>query len=155
MSIKLENINFEDLDEVKELFFQNEKNVCSNDYSEAQRKVWSASIENKQRWLEAVNEQYFIIAKLETVIVGFGSLKEDNYIDFLYVHKDYQRHGIGTLIFEKLETQAKHKNQKLLFSEVSITAKPFFENKGFKIIKKQLILRQQIELINYKMGKQL
>jgi putative acetyltransferase len=39
----------------------------------------------------------------------------------------------------------------LIFSEVSITAKPFFEKWGFRTITQQTIVRKDIELKNFKM----
>lgn len=42
-----------------------------------------------------------------------------------------------------------------IFSEVSITAKPFFEKQRFIVLSEQTILRKGVELTNYKMEKRL
>ena len=40
-------------------------------------------------------------------IVGYGTLKEGNYIDLFYTPKDFQRQSIATQILSKLESKAK------------------------------------------------
>ena len=38
-----------------------------------------------------------------------------------------------------------------IVSNVSITARPFFEKHGFRVLKKQTVRIDDVELINYKM----
>lgn len=42
-----------------------------------------------------------------------------------------------------------------IFAEVSITARPFFEKHGFTVIEKQKVSIRGIELVNFKMEKEL
>ncbi|WP_394676258.1 GNAT family N-acetyltransferase [uncultured Sphingobacterium sp.] len=78
-----------------------------------------------------------------------------DYIDVLYVHKDFQRQGIAQKLYNALETEAtKHKNT-FLTADVSKTAKPFFEANGFKVIAEQIQIRTEIEIPNYNMKKDL
>lgn len=42
-----------------------------------------------------------------------------------------------------------------LTADVSITARPFFEKVGFRIVNRQTVVKQDIELMNYKMTRQL
>ena len=69
-------------------------NVCSNDYTHEQQRIWAATAENEERWTNALNDQYFVVAEREQHITGFASLANDDYFDFLYVHKDCQRQGL-------------------------------------------------------------
>ena len=48
-------------------------------------------------------------------------------------------------------TRAKSSNIDRIFSEVSITARPFFEKQGFAVLAEQKIVRNGIELTNFKM----
>ena len=45
--------------------------------------------------------------------------------------------------------------QTVLTSDVSKTARPFFEKVGFEVIKKQTVVRQGVELTNFKMKKKI
>ena len=83
------------------------------------------------------------------MIVGFGDMDRTGYLDRLYVHAKYQGVGIGSSICDLLE---KYVNEKIV-THSSITAKTFFEKRGYKVVKKQQINRQGIILVNYVMEK--
>lgn len=144
-----------DLPAIQNLFVETIKSVCIADYNEEQIKVWVSSVDNKPRWDDIMSNQVILIAQIDNKIVGFSSLKNGKYIDLLYVHKDYQGQGIAFKLYLAIEEQAIQFNQKELISDVSKTAKPFFEKIGFVVVKEQNVLRQNIELTNFKMAKQL
>lgn len=144
-----------DLAELKVLFVETIKIICSVDYDNQQIDAWASGVENAQRWDDVMSKQLVLVAQHENLIVGFATLDNGNYLDFLYVHKDYQRKGIAQLLLNKIEEEARRLKQYVLTSDVSKTAKPFFERMGFKILKEQINVRQGVELVNYKMTKQL
>lgn len=144
-----------DLKEMQELYIETIKHVCKNDYNPAQIEAWISGVNNTERWLEVIKTQFVLLAIIENKIAGFGTLKDSNYIDFFYIHKDFQRLGIADKILTELETEAKSHHSKTITSDISITAKPFFEKKGFVAKAKQRNIRLGIELINYKMEKHL
>lgn len=115
--------------------------------------MWVSGIENTERWNNNLSDQYLLVAEFKNEIIGFISLKDGFYIDFLYVHKDYQSKGIAKKLYMEIEEKAISEKQLSLMAYVSITAKPFFEKIGFKIIKKQHVKLKGIELTNYKMEK--
>lgn len=82
------------------------------------------------------------------VIVGFGDIDNTGYLDRLFVHKDYQGQGIATALCNKLECSFD-----IITTHASITAKPFFESRGYKVIKEQQVERQGTFLTNYVMEK--
>lgn len=142
-----------DLKEMQELSIETIKSVCQKDYNPKQIEVWISGVKNTERWIDVINTQFVLLAIIENKIVGYGTLKDGNYIDFFYVHKDFQRQGIADKILSELEIEAKKSNSKIITSDISITAKPFFEKKGFIVIKEQRIEKLGVELINYKMQK--
>lgn len=144
----------EDLVEMKQLYVNTIHSVCKNQYNESQLIAWSSSSQNDQRWQEMISTQYVLIAEINNQIVGFASLKEGNYIDFFYVHKDFQRRGIANELLSRIESEAKSYNTQVLTSDVSMTAKTFFEKNGFVVVKEQENIRKDVVLINYKMKKE-
>jgi putative acetyltransferase len=143
----------EDLAELQFIFVETIKSVCKTDYNSEQIEVWTYSIKNKERWNEIIINQLVLVAQIENKIVGFTSLAHGNYIDLLYVHKDYQKQGIAYKLYTSIEDVAKQQGQTTLKSDVSKTAKPFFEKVGFEVINEQIVIRQGIELTNFKMTK--
>ncbi len=145
----------EDLKTLQSLFVGTITAVCQNDYSPEQIKAWTASVENTQRWSDLLNDQWVLIAQMNATIIGFASLKEGAYVDFFYIHKDFQGQGVAKRLYNEIEKEAIHQGTKTIGSDVSITAKPFFESRGFVAIKKQDNLVRGVVLVNYKMTKQL
>lgn len=139
---------------MKQLFVDTIHSVCKDQYNESQLSAWSSSSQNDQRWQELISTQYVLIAELNDKIVGFASLKDGNYIDFFYVHKDFQRKGIAKELLLRIESEAASYGTLVLTSDVSMTAKPFFEKNGFLVVKVQENLRKDVVLINYKMMKE-
>lgn len=144
-----------DLSEMIQLFQDTIMTVCKADYNTDQLNAWKSGAENRERWDSVIREQYIIIAEAENKIAGFCTLDQGNYIDLLFVHKDYQHQGIASQLYKPIEKEAFRQNQKFITANVSKTAKPFFESKGFKVIQEQTVTVKGIELTNYKMEKHL
>jgi putative acetyltransferase len=143
-----------DIDEILKLFYDTVTNVCEADYNHEQIKVWASSASQKQKWLNRISKQYFIVAEHDGKIVGFGSIEKGEYLDLLYVHMDYIRQGIATMLLMELEKESDKHHKACISADVSITAKPFFEKHGFKVIQQQTKLFNNVEITNYKMIKE-
>ncbi len=153
MKIKDIQIRPAEIPDLLNLFADTVANVCSSDYNKDQVRVWISSGKNTGRWKEKIEMQYFLVALFNGLIVGFGSLENENKIDVLYVHKDYQRHGIANKLFDELEKEAILKGSEKIKSDISITALPFFKKRGFSILNEQVLNLDGVEITNYKMKK--
>ena len=86
-------------------------------------------------------------------MVGFADLEADGHLDCMYVHADYQRRGVASRLLSEVEAAGKAQGLNRLYSEVSITARPFFERRGFRVIAPQLVTARGQEFLNYRMEK--
>ncbi|WP_278381417.1 GNAT family N-acetyltransferase [Chryseobacterium arthrosphaerae] len=154
-SISIRKGSLNDLPAMQQLFADTIQVICKNDYNDLQRNAWSAGADNKERWMNVIKSQYVLIAEAENQLVGFSTLDQGTYIDLLFVHKDLQHQGIASLLYAKMEEEALRHGQKQLTADVSKTARPFFEKSGFRILKEQTVNVKGIDLINYKMIKNL
>lgn len=152
MNLKLRQATLNDLEEIQHLFVTTIRDVCSKDYDSAQIEAWTCSVNNVDRWQSSLTDQYFIVAELDETIVGFGSLENGNNLFFLYVHKDFQRKGIAHRLFEKLKAKSQELGFDTLTSDVSKTARPFFEAKGFKVVQENNVTVAEVSLVNYNMS---
>lgn len=139
-----------DCKQLAELFYQTVHYINSKDYSEEQVNAWATGNIDLQEWDKSFLNHYTVVAVKNDIIVGFGDIDESGYLDRLYVHKDYQRQGIASAICDALERSVTDNH---ITTHASITAKPFFLNRGYQTIKKQEVLRQGVYLINYVMVK--
>lgn len=139
-----------DVDQLAELFHQTVHSVNGKDYSTEQLHAWANGEVDLQEWNRSFLEHYTIVAVENDRIVGFGDIDRSGYLDRLYVHKDHQRKGIASAICDKLEQQA---GKQTITTHASITARPFFEHRGYRVIRRQKVVRSGIELTNYVMEK--
>ncbi|MEX1189350.1 MAG: GNAT family N-acetyltransferase [Bacteroidia bacterium] len=153
MKIRLGSID--DLLELQQLFVETIEIVCKADYTNQQIKAWTSGIENKQRWQDILTKHIVFVAIESEIISGFCSLDKGNHIDLFYVHKDFQRRGVAKTLYTSIVNEAKRQRQIELTSDVSKTAKPFYEKMGFKVVRKQIVMVKGVEFINYKMNKKL
>lgn len=140
----------EDCETLTKLFYETVHSINSADYTKEQLDVWADGKPNLEEWKKSFQEHYTIVAEIDGIIVGFGDIVKNGYLDRLFVHKDFQNIGIGTEICNYLE---KAFCTEKITSHVSITAKPFFESRGYKTIKEQQVIRKNISLTNYLMEK--
>lgn len=73
----------------------------------------------------------------------------------LFVHKDFQRCGVATALYAAVERFAREAGAVRIESEVSETARGFFERQGFRVDAKQRRRARRLELTNYRMSKAL
>ena len=139
-----------DCKEITELFYNTVHTVNANDYTKEQLSVWATGQVDLEKWNESLQEHFSVVVVDDEIIVGFGNIDNTGYLDRLFVHTDYQGQGIATAICNQLEQAVKGD----ITTHASITAKPFFEKRGYKIVKEQQIERQGIFLTNYVMIKE-
>lgn len=141
-----------DISQIKELFMQTIMSVNLGDYTLDQIRCWASKGDDDNVWKERIAEQYFIVGLSDDIITGFAALKSDGYLNSLFVHKNYQGRGVASLLLHDIENYAIQKNLPMITADVSITAKPFFERKGYKVLREQTV-NIGVEMVNYKMEK--
>lgn len=141
-----------DCRELLQLFYDTVHAVNAKDYTEEQLNVWATGKEDFDEWNQSLLEHFTVVAVADYRIVGFGDIDQTGYLDRLYIHKNYQGKGIATEICDKLEKAVQTDK---ISVHASITAKPFFIGRGYKVIKEQQVERNNIMLTNYRMEKYL
>ena len=132
-----------------ELFYRTVHTVNARDYTPQQLDAWADGQPDLEGWNRSFLSHHSLVAVEQGEIVGFGDIDATGYLDRLYVHKDYQRKGVASALCDRLEQAAGDR----IFSHVSITARPFFESRGYKPVKMQQVERQGVLLTNFIMEK--
>ena len=138
-----------DCQEIAELFYNTVHTVNAKDYTKEQLNAWAAGKPDMEQWNRSLQEHFSLVAVDAGIIAGFGDMDSTGYLDRLYVHKEYQRQGIATAICEALEQAAPGR----IITHASITARPFFENRGYQVIAEQQVMRENVLLTNFVMEK--
>ena len=124
--------------------------INAKDYTKEQLDAWATGTVDLKEWDKSFLKHHTIVAIENNEIVGFGDIDESGYLDRLFVHREHQREGIASAIGDKLE-QAVSVRKITTYS--SITARPFFEHRGYRVIQEQAVVRNGIALTNYIMEK--
>lgn len=153
---KIRKANLSDIPILKELYQNTILTVNRKDYTAEEVEDWASCGDDTAHLAGLLEEQHYVVAENEKgVMVGFASVNDTGYMHALFVHKDFQHQGIATSLYKYLEAYAKERGAKKLTSEVSVTAKPFFEKQGFQVDEAQQRKANQLYLTNYKMSKPL
>lgn len=144
--MKIREYKDADFEAVARIFYDTIHAVNAKDYSREQLFAWANNVDSLKKRRKDLLSQFTLIAETEGETVGFGSMDKSGCLDLLYVHKDFQRRGIATALCDELE-----KGFTVIKTYASVTAKPFFEKRGYKTIKEQEVERLGIKLKNFEM----
>ena len=141
--------------ELKNLFQNTVLAINRRDYSQAEVEDWASCGDDLSNIENMIKTHYFIVAvNQQSEIVGFSSITPQGYLHSMFVHKDFQGEGIATILLNEIEQYAITNGIMRITSEVSLTACPFFEKKGYIVEEEQKRKANQLSLTNFWMAKQ-
>lgn len=134
-----------------ELFKDTIRRVNCRDYCPDQIAAWTSGIQ-PEVWAARLASRWCVVAEMnDGRLGGFADLEADGHLDRFYVSADYQRMGIGRALLAAVMQRAVELQLPRVFSEVSITARPFFLSQGFRLITDQLVFSRGAAFLNYRM----
>ena len=147
--VTLRTYQEEDSRALAELFYETIHRVNCKDYSQEQIAAWAPAVPEEETWHRSFAGHLALVAVQGEEIVGFGDLDPvQGYLDRLYVHKDHQRQGVASALCDRLEKEIEADRY---LTHASITARPFFEKRGYKTVREQQVERNGVLLTNYVM----
>jgi putative acetyltransferase len=136
------------------IFFNTIHTINTKDYTPEQINAWApVGHLEPDGWVARWQKLAPIVVVIDNQIVGFAEFEENGHIDCFYVHHEFQGCGAGSALLKEIEQRARANEIMRIFAEVSITAKSFFEAKGFSVVKQQVVSCRGAELINFVMEK--
>lgn len=149
MKLRIREYDGNDLDAVSRLFFETVHSVNAADYTKEQLSAWAESVEGfKARRESDLLDQHTLVAEIGGAIAGFGSIDGSGCLDLLFVHKNFQRKGVATALCDRLE-----RGFSVIKTFASVTARPFFEGRGYTVVEERQAERAGVKLKNYEMRK--
>ncbi len=144
----------QDIPEMRKLFRATVLTVNSKDYTKEEVEDWASCGDSIEHWKELLAKNNYIGAlDGQGGIVGFSSMNAEGYLHSMFVHKDWQGKGVATLLLSEVEKIARRYGVHKISVEVSVTARPFFEKHGYKVVKEQKAKANRLYLTNYVMEK--
>ena len=158
MAMQIRLFQPQDSAAIARLFHDTVREVNIRDYSLEQVKAWAPDNLYFTNWTEDCTDKFTYVAEdqvaeEESKIIGFAQLEPDGHINCFFCHKDYQQCGVGTRLYRAIEAKALELKIERLFVEASITARAFFKNRGFVVVKEQQVICRGEKLTNFVMEK--
>lgn len=142
-----------DIEDLWNLFYSTIHCVNINDYNAEQVEAWAPTGFDISVWKSKIKCIDPFVVTINSKVVAYGDIQTDGLIDHFFCHHEYQRKGVGSKLYSWLEECAYDQGIDTLWAEVSITAKPFFQSKGFHVVKEQVVPLRGQQLKNHKMVK--
>ena len=141
MNIHIRTYTSKDCLLLAQLFYDTVHTVNARDYTPEQLQAWAPGLPDLEQWDRSFLEHTTFVAEAEGVIAGFGDIDGTGYLDRLYVHKDYQGQGIATALCDALP--------RARLTHASLTARPFFEKRGWRVERAPQVERHGVKLTNF------
>ncbi|CAA9475846.1 MAG: hypothetical protein AVDCRST_MAG02-4107 [uncultured Rubrobacteraceae bacterium] len=142
-----------DAEGICRLFYETVRGVNLGDYSPEQVRAWAPAPPDPEAWHGRMSGRHTLVAEGDRGVVGFAELEEDGHLDMLYCHRDVVGRGVGSLLYGAVEERARGLGIGRIFTEASITARPFFGRHGFAVLRRNTVVRRGVALTNFSMEK--
>lgn len=130
--------------------------TAATDYTPEQIEAWARPGQRDlASWHATMQSRESIVATSDDVVVGFSDVSADGYIDMLFVAPEAQRLGVARRLLAEIEDRARSSMTPVLSAHVSLTAKPFFEAHGFRVVAERHPSILGVHLTNFLMEKAL
>ncbi|CUI18044.1 Acetyltransferase, GNAT family [Candidatus Protochlamydia naegleriophila] len=152
--IHVRNYQPEDAQALACIYYHTIHTINIQHYTKEQVDVWAplTSLEG-EGWAKKFLKTNPYVAVINQEIVGFAEFEPDGHIDCFYCHHNWIGKGVGSALMHHIFIEAERIKVTRLFAEVSITAKPFFEKQRFSTICEQSVIKDGVQLTNFKMEK--
>lgn len=151
---QIRKLEEQDIQDMLSLFYSTVLNVNIRDYTREEVEDWASCGDKPERWRELMAGNLFIGAfDGHNCLAGFSSMNKDGHLHSMFVHKDCQGQGVATQLLSEVEQIARQYGVSEITSEVSLTARTFFEKHGYKIVRMQKQRAKKLELTNFVMRK--
>ena len=140
----------EDCGAAAELFYQTVHTVNARDYTRAQLDAWAPARMDLEAWNQSLLAHTCLVAEEDGRVIGFADMDAAGYLDRLYVHRDHQGEGVASALCDALEETVSGP----VTTHASITAKTFFEKRGYRVVREQTVVRWGVALGNFVMVKE-
>lgn len=133
MSFEIRRYREDEVEAVWTVFSASTRVSVARDYHPDLIERWAPADRDMDEWGQRLKTKNPLVAVVEERVVGFAEIEETGYIDCFYVHPDFQGQGVGKALLATVEAVAIEAGAEKVFARVSVTARTFFEQMGFKV----------------------
>lgn len=140
-----------DLPAIVALFERSVHQIACRDYTPAQLAAWAPERPDLDAWARRLSTGGVFVSEREDRLAGFARIDESGELDLLYVDPLLERQGVAAELFDSVAAWSRRNGIVQLTANVSITARPFLERMGFRVLQSQVVEREGVTLENFRM----
>lgn len=153
MVTNIRPLRAEDFPDVGRIFFCAIHEGTRHVYTLDQRRAWAGDTVNLAGWKDRVKDLSGFIAEEGGEAVGFMTIDQTGYVDLAFVLPSAAGRGIGGALLMAAEDWAARNSADRLTTAASLAARPFFEKRGWCVVKEEEVDRQGVALTRFQMHK--
>jgi len=136
---------------LRQVFLSAVHGTASRDYRPDQVEAWAPLQVGPEAWAGRIRAIRPYVAEEGGVILGYADLQPDGTIDHFFIAAEAGGKGVGSALMGRIVETALERGIPALYSEVSLTARAFFERWGFVMETAQTVVKRGVPLENFKM----
>ena len=142
-----------DLEAVVLLFNDSVHHLADKHYDKDRLAAWAPQPPDLKRWAARLASADTWVVETDGKLLGFIAYEPNGHIDLLFTSPAHCHRGIASTLLRHAETALAARGISTLFTEASLTARPFFERFGFEVTEEQDVQRRGVTLRRYAMRK--
>lgn len=154
-NISIRDYRPSDLQAVVTLFSTSVHALASAQYDAAQRLAWAPEEADLQAWQGRLATLQVRLAQHRGQLAGVIGFTANGHIELLFSAPSYARQGVATALYRDAEVCLRSLGVAALWTEASLTARPFFARQGFSVEQAQTVVRGAVTLQRFAMRKSL
>lgn len=129
--------------------------LASEDYTPEQIEAWAPKSFDRELWIKRMRGIRPFVVEDGDEIIAYADIQSSGYIDHFFVSAQNARQGVGTMLMERIRKAAEMQGIRVLSSDVSRTAQPFFPKFGFLLVEERSPVIRGVVVPNARMKKEL
>jgi putative acetyltransferase len=137
------------------VFFSAIHGIAIRDYTPEQVNAWAPESVDPALWADRMREILPFVVEHDGKPIAYADIQPTGYMDHFFVAAPFARQGVGSTLMRRLHDEAAVKGIRLLTSNVSRTAQPFFKRWRFSIVEERQPVVRGVVVPNALMKKEL
>ena len=122
--------------------------LASKDYTPEQIEAWAPASFDPEAWAKRMQGIRPFVVESRGRLVAYADVQPTGYIDHFFVSGPVARTGIGTMLMNRIHETASAQGIRVLTSDVSRTAQPFFAQFGFVVVEQRAPILRGVTVPN-------
>ena len=144
-----------DLSILADLIHESIHCLAAGAYTPRQINAWSPRPMSAAELRKHLNGQIVWMASDDEGPTAFMSMSAQGYIGLAFAHPRAAGTGPAKKVYDHMEADAREAGLAMLYGDISVAARDFFEKRGFVVVAEQEPVRNGVAVPNFRMEKML